>query len=101
LNQLRISGLISSCSPIRYTPAGLPVLEIKLDHNEAVIQAGVSRDVQCEVSVVVVGDLAQMWKTSALGEEVEVVGFISPARKKSPRFVLNATEIYRCHKKFE
>jgi primosomal replication protein N len=92
-NRLWISGQVTELNGLRYTPAGVPVLEFVLSHQGAVQEAGLSRDVQCEVPVMVMGDVALMWRGLTLGLAVQVQGFIAPMRKSSPRLRLHADQI--------
>ena len=78
---------------LRFTPAGVAVVEFTLEYDETVDQAGVPRQVKFEVPVVVMGDLAQMWQSVALSQVVAVEGFVAPMRKGSPRWRLYADHV--------
>jgi primosomal replication protein N len=93
LNQVAITGELIERSALRYTPAAVAVLDLKLLHCENVDQAGSSRSIQFEISVVAMGDLALMWQSIPLGQIVKVQGFLAAARQNSPRLVLHATDI--------
>jgi len=93
LNRLVITGELLELSPIRTTPAGIPVLEFRLFHDGETVEAGTPRRIQCDISVVAMAELAGMYKSLKLGSMLEVEGFIAPARKGSPRLRLHATHI--------
>lgn len=93
MNRWRVTGLVVNKAPLRYTPAGLAVVEFSLDHEEVVDQAGLPRQIEFEVPVLVMGDLAQMWQTVTLNQALEVEGFLAPLRKGSPRWRLHADQI--------
>jgi len=93
LNRWQITGRVLDRAPLRYTPAGLAVVEFTLDHENVVEQAGLPRQIKFEVLVVVMGDLAQMWQTLALNQMVEVEGFVAPLKKDSPRWRLHAEKV--------
>jgi primosomal replication protein N len=93
LNRLVITGSLVELAPLRATPAGVPVLEFQLAHDEEVIEAGVPRRVQCDISVVALAEVASMYKSMPLGSMLEVEGFIAAARKGSSRIRLHATHI--------
>jgi primosomal replication protein N len=78
-----VQGLISELSPLRYTPAGVPVLEFLLSHESEVIEAGQPRRIALSLVVVAMGDLAQMVGTMRLGCKVRLQGFLAPVRKDS------------------
>ncbi len=79
--------------PMRYTPAGVPVMTLDIEHEQDVQESGVLRLVKFEMAVTVIGDLALMHKSLALGQTIEVEGFIAPVRKNSPRLVLHAQQL--------
>jgi len=93
LNHLVISGSLVELSPLRSTPAGVPVLEFQLFHDDEVVEAGVPRRVQCCISVVAIGEVARMFKDMPLGIQIEVEGFMAAFRKGSSRLRLHATRI--------
>ena len=80
MNRLELSARVLECEPLRHTPAGLPALELLLAHESEVIEAGLPRRVELTLQAVALGDLALMLKGIALGTELQVVGFLAPAR---------------------
>ena len=93
MNQVTITGELIERSALRYTPAAVAVLDLKLLHSESVDQAGVSRMVKFEMPVLAMGDLALMWQSTALGQMLRVEGFLAAARQNSPKLVLHAKQI--------
>ena len=69
------------------------MIEFKLFHDQQIEQAGIKRQVMCEIGVVVVGDLAMMWRELTLGQVLDVEGFLAATRKGSSKLLLNATGI--------
>ncbi len=93
MNRLEVEGQILEQSPVRYTPAGIPVLEFLLSHESEVSEAGVPRRIAFALQILVMGDLVQMAGTIGLGTTVRIQGFIAPVRKDSPKFRLHAQRI--------
>lgn len=93
MNRLIITGTLTELAPLRATPAGVPVLEFQLAHDEEVIEAGAPRRVQCGISVIALAEVASMFKSMTLGSMLEVEGFIAAARKGSSLIRLHATRI--------
>ncbi len=93
MNRLEVQGQILELSPLRYTPAGVAVLEFVLSHESEVTEAGQVRRLAFTLVVVALGDLAQMAGTTSLGRTVRVQGFLAPVRKDSPKFRLHAQHI--------
>lgn len=77
--------------PLRYTPAGIPLLSVVLQHASEQIEAGMKRKVECEVNAVVLGDLAlQGLKT---GQQIIAQGFLARRSLKSTQLVMHINEI--------
>lgn len=93
MNRLEVEGQILEQSPVRYTPAGIPVLEFLLSHESEVTEAGVPRRIAFSLQVLVMGDLVQMAGNIGLGTRLRIQGFIAPVRKDSPKFRLHAQRI--------
>ncbi|MFW8566883.1 primosomal replication protein N [Orrella sp. 11846] len=93
MNNLIISGELVELEPLRNTPAGVPVLSFKLAHTGTVVEANHPRQIQCDISVIAMGDLATMFQTMKLGTQLEVEGFIAPVRKGAQKFRLHAAMI--------
>jgi primosomal replication protein N len=93
VNRFEVQGLISELSPLRFTPAGVPVLEFLLSHESEVTEAGQPRRIALSLVVVAMGDLAQMAGTMRLGCKVRLQGFLAPVRKDSQKYRLHAQHI--------
>ena len=75
---------------MRYTPAGVPVVNFVLQHASEQAEAAQLRQVACEVNVVLVGDDALFLKTAKLNERYQVTGFLARKSKHSKSLVLHA-----------
>ncbi|QII85898.1 primosomal replication protein N [Bordetella hinzii] len=89
MNQLQLSVRVLECEPLRHTPAGVAALEMLLGHESEVTEAGHPRRVELTIHAVALGDLAQMLAGVALGTEMQVEGFLAPARKDSVKLKLH------------
>lgn len=74
---------------MRYTPAGLPVLDMVLEHASTVIEAGVNRTIEMTINAVALGDTAHQLSGTPMGTGLLVNGFIAPARKGSGKLVVH------------
>ena len=81
--------------PLRYTPAGLPLLSFVVRHASEQLEAGIKRKVECEMAVVAIGDIARQAQRIELSSQVKLAGFIAKRSLKSTQLVLhlNALEI--------
>ena len=93
MNQLELSARVLECAPLRYTPAGAPVLEMVLEHAAQVMQAGHARQVAFTISALALGDLALLLANTALGTALHVVGFLAPLRKGSAKLTLHLQQV--------
>jgi primosomal replication protein N len=93
VNRLDVQGQVAELSPVRYTPAGIPILEFLISHESEVTEAGQPRQLAFVLPVLAMGDLVQMAVTMGLGQAVRIQGFLAPVRKDSPRFRLHAQRI--------
>jgi primosomal replication protein N len=66
---------------MRYTPAGLPALNLRLEHESVVQEAGSSRTVKVVVKAVAFGTLAEQLAKQAIGSVWNFTGFLANARQ--------------------
>jgi len=83
-NRLVLNACIAEVSALRYTPAGLPALDIRLDHESLLQEAGQDRRVAAHVKAVAFGGLAERLAKQAIGSVWQFSGFVaSPRNSKS------------------
>ncbi len=86
-----LSGVVTAIEPLRYTPAGLPLLSFVLQHASEVMEAGLKRKVECEVHAVMIGELANT--AIQLGSKVKAAGFLAKRSAKSTQLVMHIQNI--------
>ncbi len=64
---------------MRYTPAGLPALNMRLEHESQVSEVGQSRQVKVAVKAVAFGAIAERLAKQALGSVWRFTGFLANA----------------------
>ena len=92
-NRVDLSGKIIEISVLRHTPAGLPVRAVKVGHVSEQIEAGVKRQVQCDVPVIAIGEPVKMASGLKIGDMVSVEGFLSRRSLNSPQLTLHVNRI--------
>jgi primosomal replication protein N len=92
-NRLVIAASLVELKAPRYTPAGVPVAELKLRHGSKQVEAGVERDVECELAAVAIGDLAKLIQGAKLGDMLQATGFVANRGKSARQLVLHLTNI--------
>ena len=74
-------------SALRYTPAGLPAIDLSLEHESEIQEAGQKRQVKATVKTVALGSLAERLAQLSLGSLWQFSGFLaSPRNSKNVVF---------------
>ncbi len=92
-NQTAICGKIVEIGGLRYTPAGVAVTELKISHVSRQTEAGRSRQVECEISAVALGQMAETISGITAGTVVRLTGFLAKKSRMSLQLVLHVNNI--------
>lgn len=94
-NRLVIAGNVARTPETRYSPGGVPIGRFTLNHQSEQSEAGMQRQVVCEVSVVAAGEALQgTVRRLQEGAGVRVQGFLGRAHsRRDDRLVLHAQQI--------
>ena len=79
-NQLVLTATIVELSAPRYTPAGLPALDLRLEHESLLQEAGQDRQVKASVKAVAFGALAERLARQVIGSSWRFQGFVATPR---------------------
>lgn len=91
MNKLVLQAEVVQIEPLRYTPAGIPLLSVVLRHASEQVEAGMKRKVECEVNAIALGDLALQGLT--LGSRIQAIGFLAKRSLKSTQLVMHINHI--------
>jgi primosomal replication protein N len=80
LNQFTLAAKIAQKSMLRYTPTGLPALDLVLEHESKAIDALVPRDVSLIIKAVAFGTTAEILAKATVGQTGNFSGFLNNAR---------------------
>ena len=80
MNRLVLSAQLVERGPLRYTPAGLPALDLSLKHESEVSEDGQPRKVSLEMRALAIGAVTQAVGALALGSAGLFGGFLAAAR---------------------
>ncbi len=80
MNRLVLSALLVQRGALRYTPAGLPALDMGLKHESQVTQDGQPRKVSMEIKARAVGEIVQRLSGLEMGSEHGFAGFLGSQR---------------------
>ncbi|MCF8211396.1 MAG: primosomal replication protein N [Rhodoferax sp.] len=79
-NSFVLTATLAAAEAIRYTPAGLPALNLQLDHASELSEAGSVRQVKVSVKAVALGTLAERLAKQEIGSVWRFTGFVANAR---------------------
>jgi primosomal replication protein N len=80
VNRLLLSGAIAERGALRYTPAGLPAIDLLLAHEAEVEHEGQPRKVALQIRAVAIGSTVARLQRLALGAPARFAGFLAPSR---------------------
>ena len=92
-NRLVLSGEVVEIAELRYTPAGVPIVGFTLKHVSQQMTAGMKRQVECEVPVLAMANLAEQAKYLTTGKFANVAGFLNKKSLNSRQLVLHIDEL--------
>jgi primosomal replication protein N len=77
---------------LRYTPAGIPVLQFRLAHASQQIEAGRERTVSCEIDAQAFGEVATRLAACKTDSRLTLSGFLDRKGARNPMPNLHVTE---------
>jgi len=77
---------------LRFTPAGIPVLDFALAHESTQIEAGSERRVACELAAVALGPVARALAAVAPGANLRCRGFLARRYRNGISVALHVNE---------
>ncbi|OGA26245.1 MAG: primosomal replication protein N [Betaproteobacteria bacterium RIFCSPLOWO2_02_FULL_67_26] len=90
-NEVALTGELATIEPLRYTPAGIPLLAFRLLHRSRQTEAGLKRQVECEMGGVAMADVAVAMARLKPGQAVKLSGFLNRKNRLSTQLILHAT----------
>ena len=78
---------------VRYTPAGLPALDLSLKHESEVSEAGLPRKVSMEMRAVAIGEITRQLAQLSIGTQIDCTGFLS-AHRNGRGVMFHITQIH-------
>lgn len=80
MNRLVLGAQLLERGAMRYTPAGLPALDLLLKSDSEVEQNGQARKVSLEIKAVVIGEITRSAQALVLGTQAIFAGFLASSR---------------------
>ena len=92
MNRLVLAARLVERGAMRYTPAGLPALDLQLKHESEVSEDGHPRKVSMEIKAVAIGEITRAAFALALGAPGTFAGFLAASRN-GKGLVFHVTDI--------
>ena len=80
MNRVSLTAQVVQTQTLRYTPAGIPALNIVLEHESQVTELDTPRIVKLQLRAVAFGSLAETLSRQSLQMQGEFHGFLANAR---------------------
>ena len=92
MNRLVLTAQLVERGALRYTPAGLPALDLSLKHESEVTQDGKPRKVWFDIRARAIGEITARVEKLALGSEHGFAGFLG-SQRNGRGVVFHVTEL--------
>jgi primosomal replication protein N len=92
VNQFQCVAIIAEREILRYTPAGIPIVEAKLQHSSQQTEAGILRLIEFEVAAIAAGEISGRFSQAELGGTFQFTGFFARKNRKSKSLVFHITD---------
>ena len=79
-NHVAIKACIAEAQALRFTPAGVPAIELRLEHSSQQQEAGQMRDVNAVMKAVAFGAMAERLARQPIGSLWRFTGFLATPR---------------------
>ena len=76
-NSLVLTASVVELGALRFTPAGLPAIDLRLEHESTIVEAAQSRQVKAAIKAVAFGAVAERLARQALGSLWCFRGFLA------------------------
>ncbi|QAU35062.1 primosomal replication protein N [Janthinobacterium sp. 17J80-10] len=93
MNRFELQASIAERDVMRYTPAGIPIVNGKLLHTSRQMEAGVERLVEFEIAALAAGEISGKFKQAELGETYQFGGFLARKNRNSKSLVFHILDI--------
>ena len=92
MNRLVLTAQLVERGALRYTPAGLPALDLSLKHESEVSQDGQARKVWFEIKARAIGEITQRVAKVEMGSTHGFAGFLG-SQRNGRGVVFHVTEL--------
>ncbi|HEY2256720.1 MAG TPA: primosomal replication protein N [Variovorax sp.] len=87
VNSLVLTACVAELGSLRFTPAGLPAIDLRLEHESTVTEAAQPRQIKAALKAVAFGTVAERLARQSMGSLWQFQGFLAtPGNGKHPVF---------------
>ncbi|OUL99937.1 primosomal replication protein N [Variovorax sp. JS1663] len=80
VNQLVLTACVAELGALRFTPAGLPAIDLRLEHESTMTEAAQLRQVKAALKAVAFGAVAERLARQRMGSLWRFQGFLATPR---------------------
>lgn len=91
VNQLRLQATLVERDALRYTPAGVPVVNCLLQYGGEVVEAQTPRQVEFAIAAMGIGPVGKVLERTPLGALLDCEGFLARKHRNSKALVFHIT----------
>jgi len=89
VNQLQVIASLAERDVLRYTPAGIPIVTARLQHQSEQMEAGINRQVEFEIAAMAAGEISGRLNKASLGGMFRFSGFLARRNRNSKSVVFH------------
>ncbi len=78
---------------LRYTPAGVAVVEFEMNHSSQQMEAGVNRQVSFAINAIALGKIATTIANFNIDNHVKLTGFMARKNRNNSQLVLHVNHV--------
>ena len=91
-NRLCLIASIAEREVLRYTPAGIPIVNARLQHMSEQQEAGGLRKIEFEIPALAAGEISGRFNQAPMGTEMRFSGFLARRSRNSKSLVFHVTD---------
>lgn len=92
MNQLQVIASLAERDVLRYTPAGIPIVTARLQHQSEQTEAGIKRQVEFDIAAMAAGEISGRLNKASLGANFRFTGFLARRNRNSKSVVFHIVD---------
>ena len=92
-NRFVVDGELVELDSLRYTPAGIARIALKIRNVSTQLEAGMPRKVQCEIPAQAFGAAAKQASVLQIGQRVKAEGFLAQRSLRIAQLIMHIDNI--------